>query len=178
MKLTQDILKSIINYNEHTGIFTWLKPTGRRISVGDTPKTPSTPNKYMRIGIFNIRYPAHRLAFLYMEGYLPENEVDHINRNKLDNRWANLREVGRSCNVRNRDLSPLNKSGVKGVSYDKYRNKWTVRLRYNNKYKYFGRYINFSDAVMARYHAEKKYDLNFCDANSTAYIYLKENNLL
>jgi len=55
--------------------------------------------------------------------------VDHINRNKLDNRRSNLRVVSQSLNALNRDFKP-GKSGLRGVQYDQKRNKWKAVFRY------------------------------------------------
>lgn len=90
-KLTQKRLKKLLYYNPDTGIFTW-KINSRR-SLKDAPAGNLHPSGYIRIGIDSKEYRAHRLAFLYMEGYIPENDVDHINRVRDDNRWKNLREL-------------------------------------------------------------------------------------
>ena len=68
-----------------------------------------------------------------MEGYLPENDVDHINRIRDDNRWCNLRHVSRVCNIRNRDKFKNNTSGVTGVSWFDSRGTWRVRIAVDRK---------------------------------------------
>lgn len=72
---------------------------------------------------------------------------DHINRNGLDNRKTNLRISNKSQNAVNSKLNSLNTSGNRGVSYDKYRSKWVVRLRHNGKYLFLGRFENKNDAI-------------------------------
>ena len=113
-----------------------------------------------------------------MKSYLPENEIDHINRIKDDNRWCNLREVSRQCNVRNCSIGKNNKSGITGVGWVKKCNKWCSRITVSRKTICLGNYKEFSDAVKARWDAEVKYNFPNCNTTSSAYEYLKEHNLL
>lgn len=83
--------------------------------------------------------------------------ADHINRNRLDNRRDNLRNVSRSENMMNSKLSKRNRSGVKGVTYDKARGKWMAQIRANKKSYALGRFEMFDDAVKIRLVAETKY---------------------
>ena len=79
----------------------------------------------------------HRLAFYIMEGYLPE-QIDHIDGNRSNNKWLNLRECTRAENQRNLAIRSDNKSGYRGVrEYGDY-NKWKGSVKLNGKehYKY------------------------------------------
>jgi hypothetical protein len=76
-------------------------------------------NGYRHIGVLGKVYSAHRLAFLYMTGKFPLDEVDHKNHERSDNRWSNLREVTRLENSRNRSMHLNNKSGFSGVCWKK-----------------------------------------------------------
>ena len=89
-KLTQKKLKKILKYNSETGVFTWLvsKSGIKRKLAGSIDR-----EGYRRIGIEGKNYSASRLVWLYMEGYFPEYQIDHINRIKNDDRWENLRHV-------------------------------------------------------------------------------------
>jgi hypothetical protein len=80
----------------------------------------------MRIQINGKTYQAHRLAFLYMTGKFPPDEVDHINHEPSDNRFVNLRQVTRLENLRNQSLSKNNKSGFTGVSWYGRYSKWVA----------------------------------------------------
>lgn len=80
----------------------------------------------------------------------PNQFVDHINRNRADNRKQNLRCCDRSENMRNRSLQRTNTSGVAGVYFDKERNKWTASITFNCKRIYIGRFCEKEDAVRAR----------------------------
>ena len=99
MKIAQERLYEILDYDSETGIFTWK--IGRRKCKKDSIAGSLTGEGYWQIKIDNKLYLSHRLVFLYVDGYLPENKIDHIDRNKLNNRRNNLREVSQTCNTRN-----------------------------------------------------------------------------
>lgn len=92
---------------------------------------------YKRVRIEGKQYLVHRLIFLMHYGYMP-GIVDHINRNKLDNRIENLRAASRNENARNRKLHTNNTSGVKGVSWRKDVSKWVANISYENKQYHLG----------------------------------------
>jgi len=90
-------------------------------------------------------------------------ETDHINQNKLDNRRSNLRACTKSQNMMNQGLTKANTSGYKGIIWDKNREKWMVRLMFNNKNIHLGRYLNIKDAILVRKNAEKLYFKEFAN---------------
>jgi len=73
-------------------------------------------------------------------------DIDHINHDKLDNQRSNLRSVTRSQNKMNTPITKANKSGVKGVWWDKIRSKWHVIIRINGKSKFLGRTESLEEA--------------------------------
>ena len=95
----------------------------------------------------------HQLIMGRKRGY----EIDHINRNILDNRKSNLRFVTHSKNMRNAKIQSNNKSGIKGVHWCKEIKKWQALIGINNKQINLGYFINKGDATNARICAEKKY---------------------
>ena len=99
--LTAEMLRSLLSYDPETGEFRWRISRGR-VSVGDI--AGSHPNRvgYLRIMLGDVEYRAHRLAWLYIYGKWPELVIDHIDRNKTNNRIANLRDVSHAENMRNR----------------------------------------------------------------------------
>lgn len=124
---------------------------------------------YVAISVQGKLHLAHRLAWLFVHGYLPEHQVDHINRIRDDNRIENLREVSRSCNLRNTGNFVNNTSGVKGVYWNKGKNKWHAQIRINLKMKHLGYYDDFQDVVCARLTAEQCVGWSGCDSNSPAF---------
>ena len=155
-QLTREYLKSVISYNPDTGEFKWLsfKPGRKRsLSAGDMDV-----RGYMRIGINRQRYPSHRLAWFYMTGEWPKLEIDHINHDKADNRWSNLREVTRKENSRNQARRRTNRSGINGVSWDRARNKWYACIKHNGKSVSLGRHESLEDAKAAIDRAKNTYN--------------------
>lgn len=154
--ITQNELKQLIHYDPDTGAFVWLtnnkgKTAGCAALHKDSGKT------YILIRVNYSLYKAHRLAFLYMTGQMPTDEVDHINGDGSDNRWCNLREVTRIENGRNMRLQSNNKSGLPGVHWDKSRCKWMCYIKLNNKRVNLGRHQDFFEAVCVRKSAELRY---------------------
>lgn len=166
-KLTQARLKELLHYDPLTGIFTRKISTNNRFKVGDIAGYKNKQG-YIIIRIDGKGYRAHRLAWCYIEGYFPEHHVDHINRNPSDNRFSNLRHVTNQCNLRNTGNFKHNNSGVKGICWNKDKNKWLAQIKINGKIKYLGRYSDFTEAVFHRYEAEICLNWPGCDSNSPA----------
>lgn len=144
--LTQSVLHKLLHYNPDTGIFTWKVSNGRS-TVGKV--AGSSCHGYVSIGINTKIYLGHRLAVLYMTGGWPAYDVDHINGNRADNRWVNLRQVTRHQNCLNRKRASHNKSGVKGVSWDTYHQKWRVSVTPIDGHVKLMRFGSLLDAVAA-----------------------------
>lgn len=152
--LTQEYLKSILHYDESTGVFTYKLPIKRGSVVGD--KAGYINNGYVKIMINGIIYNAHRLAFLYMEGTFPEEVVDHIDRNRANNVWKNLRKASESSNQHNRGKGRNNNSGFKGVWFNKRRNKFRCRVGLYGRCIHIGYYNTIEEAIKARQEAADK----------------------
>jgi hypothetical protein len=107
------------------------------------------------------RMKGNKLTYLhrYLTGAERGQYVDHINHNTLDNRRSNLRICSNGANLRNGSLRPNNKTGHTGVYYFKKQpiRPWVAKIRVNYKYEHLGSFINYTDAVMAREIAERKY---------------------
>ena len=152
--INQEYLKSILHYNPETGSFIWIAPF-KNINVGDIAGTLNYG--YIRIGINKKYYAAHRLIWLYMTGEWPKEEIDHIDMNRSNNRWINLRKATKSQNYANQKKYFNNTSGHKGVFWHKKNKKWLACLRYNKKLIYLGCYDNIDDAAKAYENAAFKY---------------------
>lgn len=171
--LTQKELKRRVHYNPETGMFTWKVPN-ERAKVGDFIKYKDS-NGYIWVSLSNKRYRVHRLAVLYMKGYFPEHTVDHKDRVRHHNWWDNLREATQQCQNRNKGNQCNNTSGVKGVSFCNYYNKWRVVLKINGKQVYGQYFLSFNEAVCHRLAAEQCVDWDGCDSTSPAYKYIQNN---
>ena len=95
IELNQETLKEVLNYDENTGIFTNCK-TGKIMGIG------GNSHGYIALSIFGKRYLAHRIAWLYVYGEFPKNQIDHINHDKVDNRIENLRDITARENLKSR----------------------------------------------------------------------------
>ena len=97
------------------------------------------------IKINQQRYAAHRLAFLYVLGKLPNKDIDHIDRRRDNNAWSNLRDVDKYTNMQNVDYR-VGVSGVRGVCRTKNGKRWQVQMSVRGVKYNFGQYTNLYDA--------------------------------
>lgn len=147
----------LVRYDEETGAVFWRVNKGRARAgsqIGYADK-----KGYLFSEICQKIIKVHRLAWLLYYKEWPNGMIDHINGNPADNRIQNLRCVSHAENMKNCSLRIDNKSGVTGVSFDKWSNKWTVRIREGagKKFLNIGRFRDFEDAVAARKEAEKMF---------------------
>ena len=154
MKITQEILKNLLDYNKETGEFFWKYPKqGRKknkIAGG------ISTDGYRVICIDGVLHKAHKLAWIISYGNTPQQFIDHINCCPLDNRLCNLREATQSQNNFNTRLHSNNTSGHKGVTFDKANNKWIAQIVINKKNKKLGRYSTLEEAVIVANEARNK----------------------
>jgi hypothetical protein len=149
---TQERLKKLLHYNPETGLFTRKTGRGGRSAGSPVGCTPKGDFGYVVIGVDRRLYLAHDLAFVFMVGVWPLEDVDHINGVKDDNRWGNLRPATRSQNNGNSRLRTDNTSGLKGVSFSKERQKWTAQIGIHGKQTSLGRFET-REAAYAAYAA-------------------------
>ena len=138
-------IKDILSYNRETGIFTWIQPTYRRGKPGDIAGCINSSG-YWRIPYMGRYYMAHRLAWFFEYGEWPEGPLDHINRDRLDNRISNLRKATTADNVRNAKNKGA-RTGVKGVV--KNGNRFYGRVHFNYKSCNAGSYGTLEEAESA-----------------------------
>ncbi len=176
-KLTQKRLKELLHYDPETGIFTWRKRILSRNRVSKNGgKVAGGINKttgYVRIGVEGKKHKASRLAWLYVEGYFPEHDVDHRNRIRDDNKWENLRHATRSCNIRNCKTRSDNTSGITGVYWNTQRQKWFSHIAIPGKRISLGLFNSKLNAAKARLSAEIKFGFPGCNSTSSAYLYIQ-----
>jgi HNH endonuclease len=103
-------------YDPHTGVFLRRQPQASE-HVGDVAGC-RTSEGYWRIHVDGRSYFAHRLAWLYMTGKWPKDQIDHINLDGSDNRWGNLRGATNGQNQANSLTRGHNTSGFKGAYRD------------------------------------------------------------
>ena len=161
--LSLDVLKNNVLYDKDTGIFTRTKNHPKRKYVAGSVTGVSRPDGYVQIMIEGKLFLAHRLAWLYVYGELPKNNIDHINGIKNDNRIENLRDIKQRVNVQNiRKAKKTSTSSCKlGVSFaNKGRNiekPFRARIFVDNKEIHLGMFSNEDEAHEAYLSAKRKY---------------------
>jgi hypothetical protein len=145
--VTAERLREVLAYEPATGVFTWLVRTTNSVKVGDVAGCVNKGG-YVHITIDGCCYLAHRLAWLYMSGEWPVDDLDHINGDRADNRICNLRDATESQNIANSRMQVNNKSGFKGVSWHKYARKWCACIGLNGKVKHLGYFDSPEGAFM------------------------------
>jgi hypothetical protein len=158
-ELSQAQLKELFEYREDGNLY-W-KQTKRGINLSK-PAGTMRKNGYVQISVNRKIYLAHRLVFLMYHGYLPK-EVDHIDGNEANNAIENLRLATPSQNMRNRGKQSNNKSGFKGVSWDKRKAKWRATIRINTVAKHLGYFDCPKEAHEAYCQAAAKYHGEFAN---------------
>lgn len=145
-ELTADEVRSLLDYDEETGVFRWRMNRSGKIKAGQIAGSVKRDG-YVRIGIHGATYSANRLAWLHVHGSISAGEVDHINGHRADNRIKNLRLVSRS----------VNKQNLRGVSGASMRpnGTWRATIRVDGKCRHLGNFRD-EDAARAAYLAAKR----------------------
>ena len=118
-------------------------------------KPAITGNGYYGVVLCNGKRKTHKIHRLVANAFIPRVDttktyVDHIDNNRINNTISNLRWCNFQENHFNRQLSSKNTSGIKGVSWDKHRQKWIAFIKVNQKYYNLGRFANIDDAKQMR----------------------------
>jgi len=149
-------LRQHLHYDPATGIFRWIS---NNLHLTESIKRRNAgsvhASGYRRIKVDGTLYTATHLAYLYMENEWPPegSQMDHINRDKDDNRYENLRAVSPTTNARNKRIYNNNTSGHKSIHINHKRVRgptYTVRITYNHKKIFVGTYKTVEAAVEAR----------------------------
>jgi len=149
-------LRQLLDYDPVMGYFTWKEFRRWSAKKGDIAGT-ITSKGYINISIDGVDYKAHRLAWKISYNEDPINQVDHIDRNKTNNKLSNLRIVNNQQNQINTNIQRNNSSGVKGVYFNKKQNKWIARIGFNYKKVNLGSFETIEEAKVTYENAVKKY---------------------
>jgi len=165
-------LNQALSYNKDTGDIAWkLRPpshfknrnayesfNGRY--AGKKAGSVSR-NGYLKIGIDGVSYLAHRLIYKMKKGVDPSGEIDHRDTDRLNNKWSNLRLSTSSQNQHNASIRKDNKTGFKGVHFDKKRNKYVAHVRVDGRTVYQEFFDDPEEAYKARCKAAKRLHKRF-----------------
>lgn len=153
--LTAEQARQFLDYNPVTGNLTWkagaaLTSSSKRFTVGEIADSIHHATGYKVVSLLGVTHKSHRIIWLIMLDAWPTGSVDHINRNKADNTWCNLRDVTKSVNQLNGNVRRNCNSGVNGVSLEKRSSTWFAYYMqdYSRHTLYRGR--DFFEAVCAR----------------------------
>ena len=136
-KLTQARLKEVLHYDPETGVFTWLEKPARRISVGSIAGTCRFDG-HITVKVFHGRYLAHRLAWFYVHGRWPVDQIDHVDGNPGNNGIVNLRECTTAENHQNRGVLKGQEPGHVGTCWHPKLGKWSARIKVRGRTQHLG----------------------------------------
>lgn len=168
-----EVLRQLLRYEPETGKLFWL-PRGAEwfggtrdlgyssrawnaARAGKEAMTNVSSRGYKTGRIFRACVKAHRVAWAVHYGEWPKGEIDHINRDKGDNRIENLRDVTGAVNSKNQPMLPSNKSGKTGVCWSPAIGKWHANIRSDGVRHHLGFFADIADAISAREAAEKRF---------------------
>lgn len=144
------LVRQLLNYDPETGVFIWAVHRNTNKVLGQVVGFVNSKG-YRVIKIGEKAYKAHRIAFLWMTGQFPLDQVDHINGDKSDNRWCNLREASNGENQRN--------VSRRGVSL--HHGKWRVSIQVDGERITVGRYDSEVEAMAAYASAKRLHHVEY-----------------
>jgi len=151
----QAFLKEHIEYNPDAGTF--IAKTGGRAGWRVGEPIGTIDRGYLRIRLKNKYYAAHRIAWALINGPISEeDQVDHIDGDRSNNKISNLRLATHEQNCQNIGIPKHNSSGLKGVHWNSYAKKWRAQIKLNGKRKFLGDYKTKEEAHAAYCNAATK----------------------
>lgn len=154
--ITQNRLKELLHYDPVTGIWTWKVIRTGYAYIGSQAGN-ITKHGYRNIRVDGKLYRSSRLVYLYMKNEWPSEEIDHIDRNRSNDKWDNLRKADSCQNSYNRGVRTDNSTGHKGICRHKTTQKYQVNIGVNKKFLYLGSFDTLDEAIKVRKEAELKY---------------------
>ncbi len=166
--LTAEWVRECLHYDTDTGVFTWKQrpvhhfPDERAAKswntcfAGTVAGAKNVVSGYVQIGFRAQKHYAHRLAFLWMMGEWPADQVDHINGTRDDNRWSNLRQVSCAVNLQNIRQSKRKSGGLLGYHLDTRDGRFQAQIRANGKTHSLGRFDTEEEAHAAYLKAKRE----------------------
>lgn len=175
--VTQERLRELFDYDPETGLFTRIKGV-KKGAAGTVAGVVNKKLGYVFIGVDRGRYLAHRLAFIYMTGEAPD-QVDHIDRDRSNNKWSNLRAANNQKNNANKVSPNVSNGGYRGVRQIK-SGRWAARIKVYKKENHIGVYATAEDAARAYNEAAKRLFgefalLNDVEPKHRPYYFCEEN---
>ena len=144
-----DRLRELLDYAPDTGTLRWKMTNSNRAPAGSIAGEAPSGHGYRQIGIDGDRYRTHRVIWKLMTGRDPVAEIDHVDGDRSNNRWANLREASHSENGCNKPPPRSNTSGFKGVYFDRFAGRWKAQIKFAGRRRHLGRFDTPEEAHAA-----------------------------
>lgn len=142
-------LRELLDYDPLSGLLTWRKDRNQLAKKGSVAGNLHVKG-YVHVKVDGKEYKAHRLAWVWMTGEFPPDQVDHINGCKSDNRWSNIRLANNAENQRNVGTRKDNKSGTRGVTWHERQKKWIASIRVDGRLFHLGSFDTIEEATAMR----------------------------
>ena len=150
-----ETIRTVLDYDPQTGHLTW-KAKGWKHSAGQRAGGLGHSAGYRCLQVNGKKVLEHRLIYFIVTGEWP-NVIDHINGDRMDNRWSNLRNVSHTTNMQNiRRPQVNNKTGVLGVCWSEEKQKFIVRIHANGRIHNIGRFTDLEKAGQAYIAAKRR----------------------
>ena len=163
---TPDELRQLLKYEPETGKLFWKErpvwmfaesklgakaqcDTWNSRRAGTEAFTAISVNGYRRGRVLKVNQQAHRVIWAIVTGAWPAQDIDHINRDRTDNRFCNLREVSRSQNLCNSSANKNSTSRFIGVSKRSRDNRWIAQVKCNGTQRFLGSFDDEEAAARA-----------------------------
>ena len=153
MPLSKEMLNELFEYRDGE---IYYKVSRSRNKAGSKAGTYRPHDNAYQVIINGKHYLTHRIVFMMHNGYLPQY-VDHIDRNRSNNKIENLREATHSQNAYNSTIRKDSKTGIKNVSWNKVDKSWKVRIQANNTRITIGQFKDLELAELVAMEARNKY---------------------
>lgn len=158
--LTVSLAKQVLTYDPNSGNLIWNTGLHSKRMLPGSIAGSITKKGYRQVSLYGTTYAAHRLIWFMETGEWPD-EVDHIDQDRSNNKWSNLRAVTKAVNARNRSRNPHSKVGEVGIWYNKRTFKYVAEITFNGKKVFQRSYDNVEDAIRER--KAKAKELGFHD---------------
>lgn len=153
--LTVEQLKHTFHYDPPTGLFRWRFSPRNDIKPWSLAGS-TRADRYRSLHVRGIGFFEHRAAWAYMTGAWPVEDIDHLNGDRGDNRWLNLRMVSTQVNCQNRRAATVaNRSGLLGAHFNAQMGKYVSAVRIDGKQKYLGTFATAEEAHQAHLAARR-----------------------
>ena len=147
--ISVDYLRGVLSYNSSSGCLTWISTKPRSSKKPGDVAGYVDGSGYLKVKVCGELLLAHRVSYALHIGSFPDGYIDHVNGDKIDNRFCNLRVVNCSHSQVNRAVFKNNTSGYRGVTWNEAAKSWSARCAVNGKRIHIGYFNDAKSASLA-----------------------------